>query len=123
MKLEKNTLIFLGALTAIVGGSLYYYTRNAPLDSFAQCLGEKGTKFYGAFWCPHCQKQKALFGRSEKKLPYIECSTPDGRGQLEVCKNANIDGYPMWEFADKTRANGKQGLTELAAKTGCTLPQ
>ncbi len=122
MKLEKNTWIFLSALVLLIVGSVYYYTRSAPLDNFAQCITDKGAKFYGAFWCPHCQNQKALFGRSQKKLPYIECSTPSGNGVLDVCKQAKIEGYPTWEFADKSRESGEISLSDLAKKTGCTLP-
>ena len=50
----------------------------AKYDEFAQCLKDSGITFYGAFWCPHCQAQKKLFGRSAKLLPYVECSTTDG---------------------------------------------
>ncbi len=43
---------------------------------FATCIKDSGAKFYGAFWCSHCQEQKAMFGKSSKLLPYVECSTP-----------------------------------------------
>ena len=56
-------------------------------DTFAQCLKDQGATFYGAFWCPHCKDTKALFGSSVNLLPYVECSTPDGNGQLQVCKD------------------------------------
>lgn len=94
-----------------------------PLDAFAQCLGEKGAKFYGAFWCPHCQNQKKLFGSSERYLPYIECSTANGQGRLPVCEQANIEGYPTWEFADGPRLSGEVPLETLAENTGCELPE
>lgn len=55
-------------------------------DNFAKCLSEKDVKFYGAFWCPNCNDQKALFGKSNKYLNYIECSTADRSGQIELCK-------------------------------------
>ena len=88
--------------------------------SLAQCLKDKGAVFYGAFWCPHCQKQKALFGDSVKYLPYVECSTPDGKNQTEVCKNNNITGYPTWKFKDGTELTGEVSFENLANKTGCT---
>ena len=98
------------------------------LDTFAQCLKEKGAIFYGAFWCPHCQDQKAEFGRSVKYLPYIECSAPDGQSQLQICKDAGVTSYPTWQFASSTatttdRVTGKMELTVIAEKTGCVLPQ
>jgi len=91
-------------------------------DAFAQCLGEKGAIFYGAFWCPHCANQKELFGDSARLLPYVECSTPDGRGQTQECRDKNIDGYPTWEFADGSRQGGEVALETLAEKTSCELP-
>jgi hypothetical protein len=93
------------------------------LDTFASCIAESGAKFYGAFWCPHCQNQKALFGRSARLLPYIECSTPDGQSQLPVCRDANVGSYPTWEFADGSRLTGEVPLADLATKTSCELPQ
>lgn len=92
-------------------------------DAFAQCLKDKSAVFYGAFWCPHCQTQKKLFGSSVKFLDYVECSTPDGSGQTQACKDKKITGYPTWEFADGTRLNGEIPLAQLAEKTSCPLPQ
>lgn len=91
-------------------------------DSFAQCISDSGAKFYGAWWCPHCNSQKKEFGSSAKYLPYIECSTKDGKSQLQVCTDAGIDGYPTWEFADGTRLSGEVSMQVLASKTGCELP-
>ena len=92
------------------------------LDGFAMCLQEKGAVFYGAFWCPHCQAQKKLFGKSAKLLPYVECSTADASGQTQICIDNGVKSYPTWEFADKTRLNGEISLAQLAEKTGCELP-
>lgn len=89
-------------------------------DKLAQCITDSGAKFYGAFWCPHCQAQKRAFGRSEKLLPYIECSTPDGKGRLEACNEAAIEGYPTWVFADGSRKSGEVAIKTLAEKTSCT---
>ncbi len=91
-------------------------------DQFATCLGEKGATFYGAFWCPHCNAQKKLFGTSKKLLPYVECSTPDGNAQTQICIDKKIDGYPTWEFLDGSRLNGEVALATLAEKTQCVLP-
>lgn len=94
----------------------------SPYDSFAQCLTEKGVKMYGAWWCPHCSKQKALFEGSFEKINYIECSAPGSRTMNQVCKDAGIGGYPTWDFGDGSRLSGEQTLAELSEKTGCTLP-
>lgn len=96
-------------------------TATTPYDSFAQCLKDAGAKFYGAYWCPHCQEQKKLF-KNSKNLPYIECSTPNGQAQTQVCIDAKITGYPTWEFADGSRADGQQTLAQLGEKTNCAVP-
>ncbi len=95
----------------------------AKYDEFAQCIFDSGAKFYGAFWCPHCQSQKAMFGKAAKNLPYTECSTPDGKSQLPICKDAGVTGYPLWVFADTSRIEGEIKLDVLAEKTSCVLPE
>jgi thiol-disulfide isomerase/thioredoxin len=123
---HKNKNFFLGivaaAILAILGGWWFYnYNQPGKYDSFAKCLGDRGAKFYGAFWCPHCQNQKAMFGKSAKFLPYVECSTPDGRGQLALCRDKKIEGYPTWEFEDGSRLSGEIPMSVLAEKTGCKI--
>ncbi len=93
------------------------------LDVFASCIKDSGALFYGAFWCPHCQNQKSMFGSSAKLLPYIECSTPDGNSQLPVCTTAGIQGYPTWKFPDGTIKTGEVPLADLSTLTNCPLPQ
>jgi len=119
-----------GVVVAIIaiGGIWYAMQSGTPatpgaLDSFAQCLKDKGALFYGAFWCPHCQDQKAMFDSSKSLLPYVECSTADSKGQLPVCAEKNITGYPTWTFADGSRESGVLDLIVLAQKTGCELPK
>ena len=119
-------LLFWIAIIILVvvalGAALFLKSGPGNLDSFAQCLKDKGAIFYGAFWCPHCQRQKAMFGSAASLLPYIECSTPDGKGQLQVCIDKEVEQYPTWEFADVSRLTGEVALATLAEKTGCTLP-
>lgn len=124
--MKRGVTIFWGVIVALIvigiGGSFYVSTLPGKLDTFAQCLKDRGAVFYGAFWCPHCANTKKLFGRSEKLLPYVECSTPNGQEQLQICKDKEIMTYPTWEFADGSRLTGERTLQELAEKTGCTLP-
>ena len=91
-------------------------------DKFATCLKDKGAVLYGTFWCPHCQNQEKLFGTSSSLLNHVECSTPDGLGQTQTCKDKNILGYPTWLFADGTSLSGEQSFSKLAEKTSCVLP-
>ncbi len=121
-----NVIVWL-VITLLLVGGIYWYMRvssqPSKLDGFAQCLKDKQATFYGAFWCPHCKNEKALFGRSQRLLPYVECSTPDGKSQYQVCQDKKIMSYPTWEFADGSRETGEVPLTKLAEKTGCILPQ
>jgi hypothetical protein len=127
----KNKNIFFSIIAILVLGVVLIVllkldkTPAGPgkYDEFATCLTDKGAVFYGAFWCTHCQAQKKMFGSSQKLLPYVECSTADGKGQLPICKDKNVEGYPTWEFADGSRLTGEVSLEQLAEKTSCTLPQ
>lgn len=92
------------------------------LTNFAMCLNESGAIFYGAFWCNHCQNQKSAFKEAGDLLPYVECSTPDGRGQIAECAEANITSYPTWDFSDGTRFTGEVPFSELALNSGCPAP-
>ncbi|MFA6586073.1 MAG: hypothetical protein WCS86_02840 [Candidatus Paceibacterota bacterium] len=116
-------ILVLGTIGAVLLRSSSGPSVPGKYDTFAQCLKDKGAVFYGAFWCTHCQAEKKLFGTSEKLLPYVECSTPDGQGQTQICKDKKIEGYPTWEFSDESRLNGEVPLDQLATKTSCVLPQ
>jgi hypothetical protein len=117
------TVIGLIVIVGIIWGLVALSNTPSRLDSFATCLKKKGTIFYGAFWCQHCQNQKRIFGRSQKLLPYIECSTPDGKGQLSSCAEKGVKGYPTWQFANGEKIEGEMTLQALAEKTGCLLPE
>ncbi len=124
-KLRNLILIIIAVL--LVLGVLFYFLwaqENQPskLDAFAKCINDSGAKFYGAFWCPHCQDQKSLFGSAKQYLPYIECSTPDSNGQLQVCTDQKVKVYPTWHFSDGSVQEGELSLQELADKTKCSLP-
>lgn len=118
----KKTYGIIGIVIFIIIGLFWYNSRPAEFDEFTQCITNKGAKFYGAYWCTHCQNQKKLFGRAARGLPYIECSTPNGNGQLQICKDKKIDSYPTWEFKDGTRVQGEMTLQKLSEKTECKLP-
>jgi uncharacterized membrane protein len=81
-------------------------------------LVQTGAKMYGAFWCPHCQQQKAYFGLSANHLPYIECS-PNGQGApaAPVCTAERITTYPTWVINGK-RFEEVMTLKQLADASG-----
>lgn len=123
--MKKNTLIWSLLGIVVIAGVVWLIqtpTKPGELDSFAQCINDSGAKYYGAFWCPNCKNQEALFGRSTRLLPRTECSTPDGKSQLPVCKEAEIKGYPTWDFPDGSRETGTLSLERLSEKTDCSLP-
>jgi len=124
--MKTNTLIWFLVLILVIAGVIWLVlapTKPGKLDAFASCIKESGATYYGAFWCPNCKNQEALFGRSARLLPRVECSTPDGRGQLQVCQDADIKGYPTWDFANGTRESGTLPLERLSEVTGCLLPE
>lgn len=123
----KNIYIVIGAVVVLIilfagiwiGSG---FQAGPDLTNFTQCLKQKKALFYGAFWCPHCQATKTLFGKAESELPYIECSSTDGKSQLQICIDKKITGYPTWEFADGSRLTGELSLQTLSDKTSCPLP-
>lgn len=123
-KIKRSRLIYFLIIVAVF--SLGFFSYNAitgpgPYDDFAKCLSDKGAVFYGAFWCPHCNDQKKLFGKSMKYIDYVECSSPDKRAQTPVCVDEKIEGYPTWKFADGSVITGFVSLQELGVKTGCKM--
>jgi hypothetical protein len=119
MKKYTSWIITGVAVVLIFAGIIWYAGRPGKYDEFATCIKDSGAIFYGAFWCPHCQEQKALFGKSASKLPYTECSTLDGKSQLPVCIENKIESYPTWIFKDGTKKGGTLSLSDLSEKTNC----
>ncbi len=118
--MNKWTIILIVVLAVgLLGFLISLPDKPGKYDPLAQCVKDSGALFYGAFWCPHCQKQKAEFGKSAALLPYVECSTPDSEGQLQICIDKEIKTYPTWVFADGERVNGSLTREALAEKTSC----
>jgi hypothetical protein len=110
--------------------------------ALAQHLRSIGARMYGAYWCPHCARQRELFGReawnilqqkdvvvlssSSKSsslfgdVVNIECSPKGYRNQAALCLppiNTYIDGFPTWKIRNKY-FGGEQDLSELAQLSG-----
>ena len=125
-KRHKKIMYYLIALLVVLGAAwaiTSYNNQPGPLDEFAQCLEQEGAVFYGAYWCPACNQQKTMFGRSAQLLPYEECSLPNRGGQTQECTDVGIDSYPTWEFSDGERLSGVVTLEELSRRTNCQLPE
>jgi len=121
MKIKKINMYIGTVLVLIIVFFAFKALPSENYDALAQCMTEKGTVMYGAFWCPHCEAQKEEFGSSYQYVTYIECSTPDGRSQTPACQEAQIESYPTWEFPDGSRQSGRLSFEKLAAKSGCIL--
>ncbi len=123
--MKKGVLVFWGIIIAVIvlaiGASFFVGSKPGIYDNLAQCIKKQGVIFYGAFWCPHCQRTKGLFGSSAKYLPYVECSTPDGKGQTQVCIDHKIQSYPTWIRPDGAIMGGEHPVEEWAAFSGCTV--
>ena len=116
--ISGNTGAPTGATTKLTQEASSTLPASGPHLALAQCLKDKGVVFYGAFWCPHCRAQKALFGDAMPALPYVECSNPD-QSQIQLCTDKGIHNYPTWKFADGGELTGEQQLATLAASSSC----
>ncbi|MEY4359186.1 MAG: hypothetical protein RLZZ631_672 [Cyanobacteriota bacterium] len=99
------------------GGSSAQATASATTQAgLARHLRLIGAVFYGAWWCPHCNHQKDLFGSAAMELlPYVECDKDDaGRKR---CQEAQVRAYPTWDLKGERRM-GVLSLEELALWSG-----
>ena len=109
-------LHFSGAFSPAAGPEDPY------LKALAMHLESSGAKFYGAYWCPHCQQQKAAFGASGQRLPYVECTPGGPKGPRDTdCITAEISGYPTW-IIDGRKIERAIGAAQLAVLSNFKLP-
>ncbi len=113
----------------LIGGLHLHYSgvfdaaagpEDPQLQALAIHLADKGVKFYGAYWCPRCLEQKAMFEASAERLPYVECSS-GGRGSAltKACAAEKVKSYPTWIIGER-RLTGLQTPRSLAAATSFT---
>ncbi|MBD2363505.1 vitamin K epoxide reductase family protein [Anabaena minutissima FACHB-250] len=92
--------------------------------ALARHLVQVGAKEYVAYWCPHCHDQKQLFGKEaydilEENQVKVECAADSPNSKPELCKAAQITGFPTWIINGKPYS-GVQDLSELAKVTDYT---
>jgi hypothetical protein len=119
--------VIIGAVIALALGATYYvgyHQRAHKYDAFAKCLTQRDVKMYGAYWCPHCADQKALFDAAFKYVNYIECGVPGNTSKIQdSCTDAGIKHFPTWQFPPTgERVEGTMPLGDLSLRTGCPLP-
>mgnify|MGYP001803329049 FL=1 len=72
---------------------------------------------YGAYWCPHCARQKRLFGNAVELLPYVECDARGVNPRVDLCAAVGIMAYPTWQINGEFYL-GAQPLKRLALLSG-----
>lgn len=126
-KVKKNNktkiiIIFVVLVILALWSFIFFPSKPASpnnYDNFSICLTQNNAKMYGAYWCPHCQNQKDMFGSSWKYVNYVEC---DNNGQqAAICTQAGVRGYPTWTFNDKIEREGELTFTDLSTYSGCPL--
>ena len=115
------------AALVIVAGLQFHYSgffdpaagpEEPRLRDLAIHLETTGAKFYGASWCPRCLDQKAMFGASVDRLPYVECSPTGRQGSTSAaCTIKGISDYPTW-IIDGRRHAGVQSIPVLEKYSG-----
>jgi thiol-disulfide isomerase/thioredoxin len=105
----------------LAGEVAYMFEPYVDASAFAQALTNAGVRMFGAWWCPHCQAQKAMFGDAADELPYVECANPD-RTQTQAAIDNNISSYPTWIWGDGSRKVGTLSFEEIAQMSGVALP-
>ena len=86
--------------------------------ALASHLKQIDAKFYGAYWCSYCKKQKELFGQEAfRQINYVECDPAGKDARPELCQKAHIEGFPTWEIKGQLYP-GMQSLQQLADISG-----
>jgi hypothetical protein len=120
---SRDKLIWAGIAAVLVVAYIgFWYYNNHRYDGFAKCLASSQTKMYGLYWCPHCAEQKAMFGRSFRYVPYVECAIKGSRELAPACTAAGVKLFPSWQFGSNPPVEGVFSMQELSDKTGCSLP-
>lgn len=86
---------------------------NRAVAALAAHLKRVRARMYGVYWCPHCTRQKELFGSAFRDIDYVECDPRGENPRPALCQKANVRGYPTWEINGKFLV-GVQSLEELA---------
>jgi uncharacterized membrane protein/glutaredoxin len=86
--------------------------------ALAEHLSSRGAVMYSAWWCPHCNDQKQLFGKEASgRLTIVECAADGRDSQTELCASKGIQGFPSWEI-DGEVDSGVKSLQQLAERSG-----
>ena len=85
--------------------------------NFAKYLSDNKIVMYSAYWCPHCNDQKQLFGKKAvEELIIVECAKDGKNNQYKLCQEKGIEGFPSWEINNEIYS-GTRSLSELGEMT------
>lgn len=126
LRRSPRTLGVIGLLGALLIGCSPQPQATDGIQSYAaqlaQHLAATDGVMYGAYWCPHCADQKAMFDAAVDQMPYVECAADGDNPQPELCEQKGIKGYPTWEI-DGQLYPGVQSLDQLADLSGFTASE
>ena len=75
-----------------------YSTDKTYKGALARHLTSMGAVMYGAYWCPHCNRQKTMFDDDFKDVTYVECDPKGEDANPQLCQSKAIAAYPTWEI-------------------------
>lgn len=91
----------------------------------AGSLREQGARLYVAYWCPHCQNTRAMFGRDawevlSKGGCVVECDARGLGGDPKLCGKRGVEGFPTFEGlgGKKGMVSGEMPLGRIAELAG-----
>ncbi|MCC7367226.1 MAG: hypothetical protein IT306_02315 [Chloroflexi bacterium] len=106
-----------GPAAAPAAASIASNPETDELTALADHLTASGAVFYGAYWCPHCQNQKKMFGDAADRLPYVECDARGKNARPAACTAAGVRAYPTWVINGQ-KIEGEIPVRELARLSG-----
>ncbi|MEO0430763.1 MAG: hypothetical protein AAF151_03625 [Cyanobacteria bacterium J06656_5] len=113
----RMSTVFAIALTSCQSLAIEQLIAPSYESQLAEYLSSTGAKMYGAYWCPHCARQKQLFGNAAQQIPYIECDARGVNARVDLCNTVGISAYPTWVINGEYYL-GVQSLRRLAIMSG-----
>jgi len=118
--LETNSSEITAEAHREVTGNTPSGTTSAEVSAemaLAQHLRQTGATMYGAYWCPYCNRQEALFGDAVSQLNIVECDPKGENPRPDLCRQARVTSFPTWKINGQT-ISGLRSLEELAELSG-----
>lgn len=115
-------LVVMGTCLAACGNSSSAINALPSYETaLAKHLNQTNSIMYGAYWCPHCSDQKAMFKEAASQLAYVECAADGPNSQPQRCQDRGIKAYPTWEIGGQFYP-GVKSLEELSQLSNYQSP-